>query len=691
MLVICIIALATVSPCRATHIVGGDFYYRQLGEFSYEITLKLYIDCENGDLGAIASDSTAYIAVFDAATNAYESSFIISRTGPIRLNKLQYKCVIPEQGVCVNQYSYVDTVELDPGAAGKILAFQRCCRNNTINNIVNPQSTGATYWVKIPGTDLVKNDNSPVFKELPPNYICTGSPLIFDHSATDPDGDSLVYELYTPYNGASQSVPRPTYLSAGSYKLPPFANVTWRGAYSDSNQIGGNPLLAIDAQTGLLTATPSTIGQYVIGIKVKEYRKGVLIGETLRDYQVNVRSCQFNLISSFTTALNTCSDTVKFTNQSTKATYYNWNFGDPYTNADTSHDENPVYIYPKHGKYTATLTVKNDSCEDVFYTVVNIVGKIKFDLGPDDTLCENKSMYLNTGFHDATKITWNTGQTAPAIWVNQSGIYIATVFYGVCSGADTIKLIMDSIQVDVSSDSVNCDSAYRVVEVSGFGNSAYTYSWNHPLEDNTSPYRIRNAGLYILTTSNGKCERKDTIVTSTMSSSFNLGPDRQFCDTFTVTLRAPAGFPKYVWSTLQNDSFITVKQPGNYHVTITDSNGCEKSDSVVLSLNDKPFKLILSNVFTPGIDGKNDAFDIDAENYSSYLLTIYNRWGEIVYLSDKDGYGNDGINWDGHYMNNPASPLPDGVYFYMLKIKEQCNTDAEMKEISGSITLIREK
>ena len=47
--------------------------------------------------------------------------------------------------------------------------------------------------------------------------------------------------------------------------------------------------------------------------------------------------------------------TVKFTDKSTDAYYWSWNFGDK----STSKDQSPVHKYTKAGKYTVTLTVKN--------------------------------------------------------------------------------------------------------------------------------------------------------------------------------------------------------------------------------------------------------------------------------------------------------------------------------------------
>ena len=41
---------------KATHIVGGELYYEYLGNNNYRVTLDYFIDCVNGNPGAIKPD-----------------------------------------------------------------------------------------------------------------------------------------------------------------------------------------------------------------------------------------------------------------------------------------------------------------------------------------------------------------------------------------------------------------------------------------------------------------------------------------------------------------------------------------------------------------------------------------------------------------------------------------------------------
>jgi gliding motility-associated-like protein len=81
---------------------------------------------------------------------------------------------------------------------------------------------------------------------------------------------------------------------------------------------------------------------------------------------------------------------------------------------------------------------------------------------------------------------------------------------------------------------------------------------------------------------------------------------------------------------------------------------------------------LFTNGLTPNNDGMNDklVFRIvdKAEcevNHLSSDLIVYNRWGDVVYKSDKP-YNND---WGGTTRDN--SPLPPGVYYFVLRVADR--------------------
>ena len=90
-------------------------------------------------------------------------------------------CLTVPPGLCIEKTVYIDTVLLPPSPNGYDLVYQRCCRNGTITNLINPGSAGSTYTTYIPDSTVACN-SSPVFTNFPPVVLCINDPLNFDHS-----------------------------------------------------------------------------------------------------------------------------------------------------------------------------------------------------------------------------------------------------------------------------------------------------------------------------------------------------------------------------------------------------------------------------------------------------------------------------------------------------------------------------
>lgn len=445
--VIFIVFFFCVLASRATHIAGGDITYKNLGNNLFEINMQIFLDCENGTSGAIELEQEIFISMFDAKSNTFIRDFKMTPySTKDRITGTPYKCVKIPANACIQIFRYRSVQNINPGTNGVIISWQRCCRNNIIKNINAPGEQGLNAWTTIPPASI--KDNSPVFKNNPVLFTCRNAPLTLDLSATDDDGDSLVYEFYKPFIAATSDAPRPG--TNFEYSRPPFQQVQWVGNYGTNQSIIGQPQLKLDPKTGELTVTPTTTGTHLLGYTVKEYRNGVYIGETRRDYQINIIECQFDVLANFKIdggdfisgdIAVECRDTVKFLNTSQKATSYLWDFGDPTTDTDVSTEKDPIYVYPGLGDYKVKLKVKNSICEDEYTLTVKIRSKKPFTLGPDRTLCEVKNVVLDTKINDASSIKWSTNETGRAIVVNAPGMYIADVSYGrFCKYSDAVSL-----------------------------------------------------------------------------------------------------------------------------------------------------------------------------------------------------------------------------------------------------------
>lgn len=302
----------------ASHIVGGEIYYQYISNDDYLIFLKVYRDCDTGNANF---DDPAYISIFDGSNNYLQTISLTTPTITPMQPDVDNPCLIVPEGICVEEAIYSVSVNLPPTTGGYTLTYQRCCRNSTIDNILSPSNIGSTYTIQIPDTSIASTNNSPYYNNFPPIVICNNDPLNFDHSATDPDGDSLVYSLCDPYSYSGSS--------SKPYQAedPPYYYVAFIFPYSGTYPLSSSPALSIDPQTGILSGTPNLEGQFVVGVCVSEYRNGQLLSTNKRDFQFNVTNCisiAIN-ISAFTssgdsTVIEGCGDiTLDFSRSATIA------------------------------------------------------------------------------------------------------------------------------------------------------------------------------------------------------------------------------------------------------------------------------------------------------------------------------------------------------------------------------------
>lgn len=598
----------------ATHIVGGELLYVQKNPGEYEVTLRLLIDCINGDKFAIALDSIAYIGYYNAVTNQLIDVDTIRRGSPKRVEELHYNCITFTSNACVDEYLYTYTKSISLADTGIIIAYQRCCRNHTISNIINPGNTGSTYWTLIPPQKSITVNSSPSFKKLPPNFLCTNAPLVFDHSAIDPDGDSIVYSLITPYTGANSTVPQPKIPSK-----PPYATIVLKPAFTTANFMNNAVPMFIDSISGELRVFPDQTGQFVVGILAEEYRDGVKIGEIHRDYQFNVQDCVFDVQSYFTNNAVSCSDSVRFNNLSSPNAAYFWDFGDPLISDDTSNLKNGKWFYQKPGLYKVTLIVTKTECADTFYNWVKILKAdsviAKFSL-PDNSGCDSITIYPTQQSTVAPTRTWDMGDGTgyyynadPSSYAYKNpGKYIIRLQVTDSSKCNIRDEMTDSIevfqtpQVNFNADTFFC-SPFVDVENLTVGPGDYYWHWNDsvfygykdsfqlqaPLPGN---YKLK------LIVNNGKCadsmsKSLNVVFALPASALFSVSPTSG-CAPLQVninnTIQGALSFDGYSGDGVHFGNNIpsayTYQNQGDFvfKIYFSDTLGCRESDSFIMPI-----------------------------------------------------------------------------------------------------------
>lgn len=287
-----IFLLLAAGAAQASHIVGGNFEMRANGNTpgSYTLNLSMFFDENNGSQNAVTNSIT--VSIFRKRDNQRMEDvtmFLQSRTA---VNYANQACA-SARSLRTTDIRYSTGLTLSAAyddEQGYYVVWERCCRNNSVDNILQPGRVGMTFYLEFPPVRYLSQpflNSSPAFAFPNGEYICRGQPFQLNFSATDADGDLLRYSLVTPYIGFA-SANNPNAPAQGSSSYP---EVQWSNGFSEGVQIQGNPPLTVGRGNGILTVTASTLGLHVFCVLVEEYRNGRRIGAVRRDFQLLVIDC----------------------------------------------------------------------------------------------------------------------------------------------------------------------------------------------------------------------------------------------------------------------------------------------------------------------------------------------------------------------------------------------------------------
>jgi gliding motility-associated-like protein len=198
---------------------------------------------------------------------------------------------------------------------------------------------------------------------------------------------------------------------------------------------------------------------------------------------------------------------------------------------------------------------------------------------------------------------------------------------------------------------------------------------------------VNAKGQYVGTVTIDQCIGTSTNNVDFAPNPVSTLPDvTRFCidDGESATLDAgnTGGNLTYLWSTTEVTQTIIVQPTSDqyYSVVLTNPFFCTTKDSILVKMICKP-NLSTPSGFIPGSD-KDGIFRPfgNKNNFSSYEMMVFNRWGEIIFISNDILVG-----WDGTYKNEL---MPLGVYPYVIKYEGREEFKGPYK-ITGAVTLIR--
>jgi gliding motility-associated-like protein len=120
------------------------------------------------------------------------------------------------------------------------------------------------------------------------------------------------------------------------------------------------------------------------------------------------------------------------------------------------------------------------------------------------------------------------------------------------------------------------------------------------------------------------------------------------------------------------------------YVTVVDENGCVDTDVVRVIMRRESIVLVPTG-FSPNGDGNNDILFAHGSDHLRILsLSIFDRWGELLFQKGGDFALNDSeLHWDGTFN---GTDMPAGSYLWGIEI---LYPDGKVEVFEGSTSLIR--
>ncbi|MFA7379875.1 MAG: gliding motility-associated C-terminal domain-containing protein [Bacteroidia bacterium] len=282
----------------------------------------------------------------------------------------------------------------------------------------------------------------------------------------------------------------------------------------------------------------------------------------------------------------------------------------------------PSITVTKTGKYAVRMTKGSCQVNDT----IEVTGKnpLLFNLPKDTVICKTEQVKFSTSYKN---VLWSTGSTDTSILVNTSGSYWIRINHEDCEIYDTISVQKHDVNVSLPKPVILCEGATVMLRPVTSG-SPFSYQWSTGSTD--SVLQVSQGGVYRVEVARDRCKAQDSAVVllRTIPSS-QLPSDTFYCDEQQLTLKVPAVFDTYQWSTGSNAQSIQPSTEGWYWIRVT-KNNCSRVDSVKIAR-------YISEQFSLGSDttfcGEFELY-LDGGNALSYQWLPHGETSRVIYANE---------------------------------------------------------
>lgn len=461
-------------------------------------------------------------------------------------------------------------------------------------------------------------------------------------------------------------------------------NFQYEWYFGDNSSANGNPVIHQYSQNGTYQIV------LVTGCADTFYATAVVAG-----------NFSYGIIDS----IPNCTNVILTANHlgGSTATQFTWIYGDASPNGSGI---TTTHTYSQPGTYTVTLIAADGGCADTVTLQVTISLNMSYTIADSAINCKTVKLTATHVSGDiSSQFLWlfsdNTTATGNPVthMYGENGTYTALLVLTSSQGCtDTVShtfTLPVNIQYTVTDSAIDCKTAKLTATHAG-GDTAAQLLWLFAGGDTASQNPV------IHTFPNTGANTAELIMVNalgcrdTMSYSFTINyqlyadfsfspvvPEKNMPTQFTNT-SSPAAI-KFYWdfgdstNSSEENPLKQYYMTGTYNVclTVTDSNDC--SATVCKPTKADVSELIdIPDAFSPNGDGENDVLYARGFGVKTMSLTIYNRWGQKIFVGTELSMG-----WDGTFK---GAKQPTDAYAYVL---DAVFVSGHTFHKQGNITILR--
>jgi gliding motility-associated-like protein len=330
------------------------------------------------------------------------------------------------------------------------------------------------------------------------------------------------------------------------------------------------------------------------------------------------------------------------------------------------------------GNYTVTVKDAAGVTQTTSLTAPAISDTLSVTAGLPVSICAGTSVPLSAA-SNGDRFSWtpeaglsNAQVLQPLASPDTTTEYVLTVVRGSCVRSDSVLVdVHPGPIIQTSGDTTICSGASVVVSGRAMGAGPFHYAWTPATglsdPDMATPVaQPTTTTAYVLTVTGalGCSDTAALLVQVTPQVVLFAGDDTNLLLGQTITLgTVGTSVARYAWSpaTALSDpsAAAPVAQPTKditYTVDAETANGCPGSASITIHVFSRS-DIFVPSAFTPNGDGHNDLFKAIPVGIKSFgNLTVYDRWGRIVFRGSGPDQG-----WDGTLA---GAPQEAGAYVW---------------------------